>query len=168
MENPMFFDSWDAILRVLVLGSSAYLALVMLLRVSGKRTLAKMNAFDLVVTVALGSALATIILSKDVALAQGVTAFLLLALVQYVIAALSARFRAVEAVVKSDARCLVSDGKMAEQAMREERVTREEVLAAIRSAGYGDLEWIAAVVLETDGSFSVIPSNQVGKRSALP
>lgn len=164
----MFFDDWNAILRVLLLGVSAYLALVLLLRISGKRTLAKLNAFDLVVTVALGSSLATIILSKDVALAQGVTAFLVLAVAQYVIAALSVRFRSVESVVKADARCLLSDGKLAERAMKEERVTREEVLAAIRSAGYGDLESIAAVVLETDGSFSVIPSDQVGKRSALP
>ena len=49
----MFFSSWQGLLRVLVVGALAYLLLVVLLRVSGKRTLAKMNAFDLVVTVAL-------------------------------------------------------------------------------------------------------------------
>ena len=55
----MFFDSWAGLGRVLVVGVLAYSALVLLLRISGKRTLTKMNAFDLVVTVALGSTLAT-------------------------------------------------------------------------------------------------------------
>ena len=68
----MFFDSWAGLLRVLVVGTLAYAALVLLLRVTGKRTLSKMNAFDLIVTVALGSTLATVLLSKDVALAEGV------------------------------------------------------------------------------------------------
>ncbi len=43
----MFFDSWAGLLRVLVVGPLAYAALVLLLRVTGKRTLSKMNAFDL-------------------------------------------------------------------------------------------------------------------------
>lgn len=60
------------------MGVLAYVALVVLLRVSGKRTLSKMNAFDLVVTVALGSTLATVLMAKDVALAEGVFAFALL------------------------------------------------------------------------------------------
>ena len=56
----MFFDSWTALGRVLLVGTLAYVALVAILRISGKRTLTKLNAFDLVVTVALGSTLATI------------------------------------------------------------------------------------------------------------
>ncbi|MFN2441460.1 MAG: DUF421 domain-containing protein, partial [Thermoanaerobaculia bacterium] len=67
----MFFDDIQGLIRVFVISILAYVALVLFLRVSGKRTLTKLNAFDLVVTVALGSTLATIILSKDVALAEG-------------------------------------------------------------------------------------------------
>jgi small-conductance mechanosensitive channel len=52
----MVFDSWFGLLRVIVVGTAAYATLVLLLRVSGKRTLAKLNAFDLIVTVALGFA----------------------------------------------------------------------------------------------------------------
>lgn len=74
----MFFDNWLGLVRILVVGTLAYLALVMLLRVPGKRTLSKMNAFDFVVTVALGSTLATVLLSETVALVEGVTAFMLL------------------------------------------------------------------------------------------
>ena len=74
----MFFDTWSGLGRVLVVGTLAYAAVVVLLRVSGKRTLTKLNAFDLVVTVALGSTLATVLLSKNVALAEGVLAVALL------------------------------------------------------------------------------------------
>jgi uncharacterized membrane protein YcaP (DUF421 family) len=65
----MWFDTWSDVLRVLAVGAAAYGALVPPLRVSGKRTLAKLNAFDWVVSVALGSTLATILLSSDVAAA---------------------------------------------------------------------------------------------------
>lgn len=164
----MLFDTWTGLLRVLVSGACAYAALVAILRISGKRTLAKMNAFDFVVTVALGSTLATILLNKSVALAEGVLAFVVLVVLQYVIAALSLRFRAVEALAKSTPRALLIDGIIDDAALLAERVTREEVLAALRGSGLGDLAQAAAVVLETDGTFSVIARDKAGSRSALP
>lgn len=63
--DHILFQSWSGLGRVTIVGLTAYLALVLMLRVSGKRSLAKLNAFDLVVTVALGSTLATTLLSKD-------------------------------------------------------------------------------------------------------
>jgi uncharacterized membrane protein YcaP (DUF421 family) len=63
----------------------AYVVLVVFLRLSGLRTLSKLNAFDLVVTVALGSTLATVLLTKDVALADGALAFALLIALQFVV-----------------------------------------------------------------------------------
>ena len=70
----MLFQGWSGIGRTALISVTAYAALVLFLRISGKRTLSKLNAFDLVVTVALGSTLATILLSQDVALAEGLTA----------------------------------------------------------------------------------------------
>ncbi|MBA3959135.1 MAG: DUF421 domain-containing protein, partial [Chloroflexi bacterium] len=61
----------DGLLRTVVVGLLAYVALIGTLRISGKRTLAKLNAFDLVVTVAFGSVLATALLSPDVSLLSG-------------------------------------------------------------------------------------------------
>lgn len=63
----IFFNGWFALVRTAVVGVLAYVALIVFLRLSGKRTLSKMNAFDLIVTVSLGSTLATIALSADVA-----------------------------------------------------------------------------------------------------
>lgn len=81
--DKVFFDSWESILRTLIISVLAYGSLVVILRISGKRTLSKMNAYDLIVTVALGSTLATVLLNKDVALADGVLTFILLISLQY-------------------------------------------------------------------------------------
>lgn len=164
----MLFDSLHDLGRVLAVGSLAYVALVTVLRVSGKRTLAKLNAFDLVVTVALGSTLATVLLSKDVSLAKGVLAFALLALLQFLVAWSALRFTAIEALAKSSPVLLLEDGAYRDAALRAERVARAEVRAAIRGAGIGDIGAVAAVVLETDGSLSVIARDWAGDRSAWP
>ena len=165
--EKIFFNNWNDLLRVLIVGVLAYASLVGFLRVSGKRTLAKMNAFDLVVTVALGSTLATILLSKDVALAEGLVALVLLIGLQYGIAWLSTRSRQVESVVKSEPALLLHQGRFLPTAMQRERVTESEVRAAIRSAGIARSEDVAAVVLETDGTFSVIKSSPSAWPSGL-
>ncbi|GGF76199.1 hypothetical protein GCM10011402_31190 [Paracoccus acridae] len=82
MSEPIFFDSWQGLLRVLVVGIAAYAALILMLRGSGKRTLSKMNAFDLIVTVALGSTLATVLLSNSVPLLEGILGLALLVYLQ--------------------------------------------------------------------------------------
>lgn len=73
----MWFDSWGELFRVLVVGAASYGTLVLVLRLSGKRTLAKLNAFDFVVTVALGSTLAAILLNRAVSWAEGAIALIL-------------------------------------------------------------------------------------------
>lgn len=137
-------------------GTLAYVALVMVLRGFGKRSLSKLNAFDLVVTVALGSILASVLLNKDIAVAEGVAAFTLLLFLQYTIAWMSVRFYRFEKLIKAEPTLLVSHGRFLDSAMRRERITREEVLSAIRGAGAVDLSNIHTVVLETDGSISVL------------
>jgi uncharacterized membrane protein YcaP (DUF421 family) len=129
---------------------------VLLLRVTGKRTLAKMNAFDLVVTVSFGSTLATLLLSRDVSLAEGLLAFALLCLLQYAVAFTSVRSPRFRELVKSEPTALVLDGRLLADRLRRERVSRDEVLAAVRAQGIASLSQVAAVVLETDGSFSVV------------
>lgn len=161
----MLFQNWTGLLRTLVVGILAYVVLVLALRVSGKRTLSKMSAFDLVVTVALGSTLASIILTKDVALAEGVLAFCLLIALQYAVAWTSVRSKSVRRLVKSEPKMLLCRGEFLHGAMRVERVTEEEVHAAIRSQGFATVEEVEAVVLETDGSFSVIKSEGEGRQA---
>jgi uncharacterized membrane protein YcaP (DUF421 family) len=110
----MFFDSWAGLGRVLLVGPLAYVALVTILRISGKRTLTKLNAFDLVVTVALGSTLATVLLSKSVALAEGVMAIALLVFFQFAITWLSVRSGGFRDLIKSEPTLIMHQGEFLE------------------------------------------------------
>ncbi|RUO33399.1 DUF421 domain-containing protein [Aliidiomarina soli] len=152
----MFFDGWESLLRTLVVGVLAYCALVLFLRIAGKRTLSKMNAFDWVVTVALGSTLATILLSKDVSLAQGAFALALLIALQFIVTWSSVRARWVRKVIAAEPSLLAYQGNYLEKTMHRERVTKDDVMAAVRTAGQASIEDVGAVVLGTDGSFNVI------------
>jgi len=152
----MLFDSWTGLGRVLLVGTFAYVALVAILRISGKRTLTKLNAFDLVVTVALGSTLATVLLSKSVALAEGILAMVLLVFLQFMITWLSVRSAGFRDLVKSEPTLIMHQGEFLDGAMRAQRMTRDEVMAALRSNGVMDASQAAAVVLETDGTIAVI------------
>jgi uncharacterized membrane protein YcaP (DUF421 family) len=164
---PWLFSGWAGLGRTTLVGVLAYLALVILLRVSGKRTLSKMNAFDLVVTVALGSTLASILTSQSVALAEGLVAFAVLIGLQFVVAWASSRSTGISRIVKSEPTLLVYRGELLVDALRRERVARDEVLAALRRQGAPALDAVEAVVLETDGSFSVIRASGRGPTSVL-
>lgn len=163
----MFFNSWSVLGRTLLVGVLAYLTVVLIVRVSGKRTLSKMNAFDLIVTVALGSTLASIVLSPDVSLAEGGLAFAVLAGMQFVISWSSVRCGWIRRLVTARPQLLFSEGRMMEEAMRRARVTVHEVYAAMRKAGHVSTGDVDAVVLETDGTLSVLKSAASGGKTTL-
>lgn len=160
----VFFDSWYGLGRVLVVGLSAYAALVCMVRLAGKRSLAKMNAFDLVVTVALGSTLSSIILSHDVALAEGLLAMALLLGLQTLVAWLSSRSGRLERLFTSQASILYRRGSFELETMRAERMTEDDVMAAVRGQGLESMDLVLEVVLESSGDLSVIPQRREVRR----
>ena len=151
----MWFDSWSDLVRILVVAPVAYLSLLVVLRLTGKRTLSKLNAFDLVVTVALGSTLASVILSSEVSIAEGVLALSLLVALQYAVTWCSVRSDTVKGLAKAEPTLLYRNGFL-DGAMRSQRVTHEEVHQAARAQGRATLDDVGAVVLETDGSMSIL------------
>lgn len=165
--NQILFSGWDGLFRTLVVGILAYVVLVLFLRITGRRTLSKMNAFDLIVTVALGSTLATVLLNKNVALAEGALAFALLIGMQFMVTWASVRMRWVRRLVTGEPQLLLYRGDFLRDALRSARVTRDEVRAAVRAAGLTELRDAEAVVLETDGSFSVVRRGDIGEASIL-
>lgn len=156
MAWEAIFSGWQPILRILVVGVAAYAALVVMLRVSGKRTLSKLNAFDFVVTVALGSTLATVIISRDVALAEGLAALALLVCVQFAVTWTSVRWRGFDQAIKSEPTVLLRDGQPIAPALKRARVTEEELLSAVRDRGGRQLSEAQVILLETDGSLTAI------------
>jgi uncharacterized membrane protein YcaP (DUF421 family) len=163
----MWFDSWESLGSVVVKGLLGYAFIVFILRITGKRTLSKMNAFDLIVTVALGSTLANILLSPDVTLTDGAVALTLLVLLQYVVTWISCRFPFFQRIIKAEPRLLFYQEQFLEEAMKKERVTREELLAAARARGAASMHDVCSVVLETDGTLSVLQSSGDSAASTL-
>tara|TARA_R110002020_G_scaffold14227_6_gene50483 strand:+ start:1803 stop:2294 length:492 start_codon:yes stop_codon:yes gene_type:complete len=153
--SAMFYSDAQGIVRTLIVGTLAYIVLVLFLRISGKRTLAKLNAFDLVVTVALGSTLSAILLQESIALAEGATALALLICVQFLVTFFSVRSSRFADLVRSEPALLAKDGQFCLASMRRERVTQEEALSTIRANGGDAIDDVEAMVLESDGSISV-------------
>ena len=116
---------------------------------------------------ALGSTLATVLLTKSVALADGLTAFGLLILLQYSITWLSVRSRTVSRLVKSEPTLLMYQGQFLAAALRAERLTEDEVLAGLRAQGVASVADAAAVVLENSGELTVLRHTAPGPQSVL-
>lgn len=152
----MIVDGLDPLIRIVIVGTLAYGALVLMLRVSGKRTLAKLNAFDLVVTVAIGSTFATTLLSRDVALVDGVVALGLLIVLQYAVSWSALRWRRVERIVRAEPTLVARGGRVLDAA-RAERLLASDIDGAARAAGLASVAETDAVILETDGTLTVLP-----------
>jgi len=163
----MFFDNWFDLLRVLLMTLTSYGATVLILRVSGARALSKLNAFDFVVTIALGSILASTILLKDISLTEGILALLGLVGLQWIVTRCSNLSQRFANIFRSQPRLLLRDGDFIDRALAEERVTCNEVEAAIRKKGHGRIEEVTAVVLESDGTLSVICEGSAADCTAL-
>lgn len=158
-ENPF--------LNTIILGTIAYIAIIVMLRISGKRTLAKWNSFDFVVTIAFGSILSSILLSTKDSFGTGILGFGLLVLFQYLLTSIATRSSLIQKLVKAEPSLLLYNGQLKYDVLQRERVTEGEVLAALRSSGISAIEDVGAVVLETNGSFSVIQDLSNSTASAL-
>lgn len=154
-------------LETIIKGIIGYIAIIFILRLSGKRTLANWNSFDFVATVALGSILASILLSNKDTFGKGIFGFALLILFQFMITWISVRSSIIQKLVKAEPSLLLLRGTMQRDVMKRERIAEGEVLAALRASGVSAIEDTDAVILETDGSFSVITNIDDSSASAL-
>ena len=166
MTEPVFFFSgWEPLARIVVVGTLMYLALVVLLRVSGSRTIASMRAFDFIVTVALGSAFGRALTAKGVSLAEAIVAFLLLITLQYVVARLQVGSGRFARAVTNPPTLLYFRGQFQRDGMRRARVTEQELRSVVRKKGHGSLDDVEALVLEASGDVAVITT--IGDGTAL-
>jgi uncharacterized membrane protein YcaP (DUF421 family) len=167
--NPtvFFLDGWEPVGRILVIGTLGYAALVILLRATGKRTLARMNPFDFVITVTLGATFGRVMTASEVGLVELVAAFLVLIGLQYAASLVRLRSPALAAAIDSPPSLLFYRGRFLKDAMRRERVGRSDLETAARVQGLGSFAEVEAIVLESDGRLAVIRSGSVGDGSTL-
>jgi len=155
----MFFESWQELIRISVTSLIIYPLLVVATNLLGKRSVAKMNNFDWIVTVAIGAILGSSILSKSVVITESILAITLLLLLQYFLTFLSARFSIVESLTKKPPTLLFYNGEYLDKALKKQRVSRNEIDATVRKAGIDDLKQVSAVIFESSGELSVIKSS---------
>jgi len=157
MNHSMFQDGWVPLIRIATVGTLSYIAVVALLRYFGKRALTKMNAFDMVVTVAVGSSFASAVMNKEITLADGVFAFILLLVLQRLFVSLSVHLGWFGRYLKAQLLLIVYRGKILWDAAKKQQLGELEILGGIRNSGTAAIEDVLATVLEPDGTFSVIP-----------
>jgi len=162
MQLPLL----EKILRPVVV----YLFLVLLLRVFGKRELAQLNPFDLVVLLSLSNTVQNAMIGDDNSVSGGlVGAFSLLAINWLVVRWLYSSPKA-EAVITGTERVLVRGGRMDRKAMAAELITEEELLGVVRKQGFEDFADVETCVLEPNGSFYITgktPSADTTKHAEL-
>ena len=167
IDSSMFFDGWHGVARVAVLALTGYAALIVMLRLSSKRTLAEMNVFDFVYVVVVGDLLAIMILDESVSLAEGMLGIVVLISIKVFLGWLTTRSRTAEHLINGEPTLLMHRGRFLQDAMRSQRVTESEIRASVREQGVADLADVEAVVLETNGTFSVVHFGEPREASTL-
>jgi uncharacterized membrane protein YcaP (DUF421 family) len=152
----MFFHSWAAVGRAVIVSASVFVIIVVMLRVVGQQALAKMSGFDVVFTVTLGSVVATVAVTRDITVSEAVAALATLLLLQEIIRWLQSRYLVVHHIVREPPRVLLWDGQLLEDRLRQTSVSADEIRAAVRKAGFCSLADVRIVVLENDGEWSVL------------
>ena len=141
--------------RTAALTLMGFFAMIVMLRISGKRTLSKMNVFDFVFVVAIGSLFAASIIEKDVTLSEWFVSASLLIIIQLVLAKIAVYSKTAEKIINGEPALLLEKGVFLHRSMRKQRITEEEVRAAIRAKGVNRVEDVDAVIIENDGSLTV-------------
>lgn len=148
---------WDKTIRTL----AVYLVLIALLRVAGKRQLAQLNAFDLVVLLLLSNVVQNAIIGNETSLTGGLLGAVILIGANYGLVRLSFRRPRVNRLLQGTSTTLYEDGHVREQNLRHELMTREELVAALRRQGM-ELEDVEQVALTPEGTFDASPKPKAG------
>lgn len=163
----MFFNTWSDLFRIIMIGIICYISLILMVRLSGKRTLSQMNAFDFTVSVALGSILSTVILNKQISLSEGLTALALLIGMQYLLAKLSFSKPWFREMLTADPQLLYYKGVYINSAMKKTRVNKEDIYQTARNQGFQTMDEVSSVVLESNGKLSVISSSNESRADLI-
>jgi len=133
-----------------------YLFLIIGLRLSGKRELAQLNPFDLVVLLTLSNTVQNAIIGDDNTITGGVIGATSLLVINYLVVRFLYDHRKVDQIVEGCAEILVQDGKVFAKRLKRELITKEELAAAARKQGFESLSEVRQCVLEPGGTLTFV------------
>ncbi|SER70888.1 Protein of unknown function [Gracilibacillus ureilyticus] len=167
MLDALLFDNTKTMIRAALMCLLAYPFLLFLLRLFGKRTLTQINLFDFIITITYGATLSTILTNDKVTFAQGAAILFMLTFLQYIVAKLSAHSKIFADIIKAAPSFLYYEGTFYEKQMQKHRIQIEDIRAAVRKQGMISFDQVEAVVLEGDGTLSVIKKDEGSSKEAL-
>lgn len=132
-----------------------YLFLIFLLRIFGKRELAQLNPFDLVVLLSLSNVVQNALIGNDNTITGGIVGATSLLTINWLVVRYLYSSPRVNRVVEGTERVLVVDGVVDEESLRKELLTKEELLSAIHKQGFESIGEIKSCVLDPNGSFFI-------------
>lgn len=164
MWTDWFLPPEAASLLWVILGTMAmYLVLMGFARWSGVRSFAEMSTFDIAITIANGSVIASTIVSKEPALLQGIVAVATLFSIQLLVSRLRSRLRGVQAMTDNRPIILMGNGGVMKRTnMRVARVTEDDLRSQLRQANVADLSEVQAVIMEGTGDIQVVHGHDSG------
>lgn len=134
-----------------------YLALIVLLRIFGKRELAQLNPFDLVVLLSLSNAVQNAIIGDDNSITGGVIGACALLAINWMVVKAAFRSRRLDFLLEGRATVLIRNGQIDRKALKRESMTREELLSVIHRQGFEGFHHVRKCELEPNGTFYVEP-----------
>lgn len=154
--SDWFGSTWETVAYVVVSTAAIYCSSLFAIRVAGRRTVAQLSSFDIVVTIALGSLIASTAVSRDPSYAQGMTAVVTLLLLQVLAAAARQRWAAARRLLDFAPYVVVRDGDLhLPTTPFGPQMTRDELLSKLRERDVFQLEGLRVVVIEPTGGLSV-------------
>lgn len=132
-----------------------YLCLIVFLRVFGKRELAQLNPFDLVVLLSLSNTVQNSIIGNDNSVTGGILGAFALLAVNWVLSRVLFSNQKLTEIVEGDPTTLVKDGKVIEEALKQETLTHVELISVLNKNGFNDPADVKLCVLEPNGTFYV-------------
>ncbi len=150
-----FEASWTSIIAICITAVGIYLAVIIFTRIAGKRSFSKMSSFDFAMTVAIGSILASTILSKSVSLLQGIVGLAMVYILQISVAVLR-RSSHIEKLVDNTPMLLMDKTEILHENLKKSRVTEADLISKLREANVLELSQVRAVVFEATGDITVL------------
>ena len=158
--DMIFFDSIEKLGRIVLTAAMVYVLIVLVTKVSGKRSTSQLNNFDWIVTVMIGSLGASTILLKNIPFIEGAASIIVLYVLQFLVtkyASISPQF---SSYILSDPKIVFYQGQFLVDAMQDERLTRQELESVMRANGIHSFDEIEAIVFESDATLNVITKNK--------
>lgn len=155
MPDKWFETTPETLLAICLSSAGIYLAVIVFTRLFGKRSFSKMSSFDFAMTVAVGSIIATTILSASVSLLEGVVGLAATYVLQ-MSAAFLRRFDVMKSAIDNSPLLLMDGETILEDNLRKAKVSKGDLRSKLREANVIHRSQVKAVVFETTGDVSVL------------